>query len=149
MGTVEGRVDYNLIKASERLSELNIKATENGYAIHVHWFRVMFKEGDWLIRRHTHSTLEFHFIKSGDCEVALDDRVFTARAGTFFVTAPGVYHTQRPGASADLVEYSLNCDLRSVAAPAEAEGDGIGWPRCARPTAASPGSSWPSATCCS
>lgn len=122
-------MDYGLIKASQRLSELELKILIDGYVVNVYWFRVMFKEHEWLIRRHAHSTFEFHFIARGDCEVILDDRSFIAPAGTFFLSAPDVYHTQRPGTLPELVEYSLNCDIRKTAAAPDGPSDMIGWLR--------------------
>jgi AraC-like DNA-binding protein/mannose-6-phosphate isomerase-like protein (cupin superfamily) len=122
-------VDHGLIKASQRLSELNIRVSQGGYSVDIYWFRVMFKEQDWFIKRHAHSTLEFHFIARGDCEVVLEDRSFVARQGTFFLTAPGVYHTQKPATSSELVEYSLNCDIRRVGTPVDAVGREMEWLR--------------------
>jgi AraC-like DNA-binding protein/mannose-6-phosphate isomerase-like protein (cupin superfamily) len=113
----ERAVDYGLIKASQRLSEIEIKLEMDGYAVDVYWFRIMFKEQDWYIRRHAHSTYEFHIIARGECEVETDEGSFRIGAGSFFLTAPGVYHTQRPTESPALVEYSLNCDLRRLSAP--------------------------------
>jgi len=120
-------VERDLIKASQRLSELDIRIHEDGYLIVVQWFRMMFKQGDWLIRRHAHSTFEFHFIASGDCLVEVEGRSFDAGAGCFFLTGPGVYHAQKPGRSPELVEYSLNCEIRRPAAAAEGGSGGIGW----------------------
>jgi AraC-like DNA-binding protein len=120
-------VERDLIKASERLSELNIRIHEDGYSIVVQWFRLMFKEGDWLIRRHAHSTFEFHFIARGDCLVETEGSSFLAKEGSFFLTAPGVYHAQKPGESPELVECSLNCEIRKPAVPLGSESGEIGW----------------------
>jgi AraC-like DNA-binding protein len=120
-------VDYGLIKASQRLSELDIRIGLGGYAINVYWFRVMFKDHDWFIRRHAHSTFEFHFIARGDCEVVLDGSSFFADTGTLFLCAPNVFHAQKPGRSPELVEYSLNCDIRRTGSSNGAPGGEIEW----------------------
>ncbi len=104
-------VDYSLIKASQRLSELNIRIVQEGYTIDVYWFRVMFKQGDWYIKDHAHSTSEFHFVARGDCILEISDRRYKVTQGMFFLTAPGVHHVQSPGDCDQLVEYSLNCDI--------------------------------------
>lgn len=127
-GGYHGGVERGLIKASQRLSELPIRIQEDGYAVVVQWFRLMFKEGgDWLIRRHAHSTFEFHFIARGNCLVETEGRSFLAGEGTVFLTAPGVYHAQKPGGSPELVEYSLNCEIRTPAAPAAESAGELGW----------------------
>lgn len=115
-------MDYRLIKASQRLSEIGIRLELDGYGVDVYWFRVMFKERDWFIRRHAHSTFEFHFIARGECEVETDGGNFRIGAGSFFLSAPGVYHCQRQTETSELVEYSLNCDLRRYDAPATCVG---------------------------
>lgn len=104
-------MDHALIKASHHLSELDIRVPLFGHLVRVCWFRVMFKEGDWFIRRHAHTTYEFHFIARGECEVIHDGGSFRIGAGSFFLTGPDVRHTQQPSATGELVEYSLNCEI--------------------------------------
>lgn len=117
-------MDHALIKASHHLSELDIRVPLSGHLVRVCWFRVMFKEGDWFIRRHAHATYEFHFIARGECEVIHDGGSFRIGAGSFFLTGPEVHHTQQPAgrphrdgdgspASGELVEYSLNCEIEA------------------------------------
>ena len=105
-------MDYELIKASRRLSELEISVELDGCAVDVHWFRVMQKEGVWTIPRHTHSSFEFHIIARGECAVDTDFGSFLVSAGNFYLTAPGVYHEQRSVGGHEFVEYSLDCSLR-------------------------------------
>lgn len=105
-------MDYELIKASRRLSELDISLDINGCIIDVHWFRVMRKEGNWKIPRHSHSTFEFHIISRGSCMVQTDTGAFPVREGGFYLTAPGVHHAQFSLENDGIVEYSLDCDFR-------------------------------------
>lgn len=118
-------MDYGLIKASQRLSELELKVAIDGWSVDVYWFRAMIKERGWFIRRHTHGTFEFHFAAKGDCLLELDSGTFPVAEGCFYVTAPDVYHAQRGGASGEFVEYSLNCDLRPLLPEAASRVDGI------------------------
>jgi AraC-like DNA-binding protein len=104
-------VDHGLIKASHHLSELDIRVPMSGHLVRVCWFRAMFKDGDWFIRRHAHTTYEFHFIARGECEVIHDGGSFRIGAGSFFLTGPEVHHSQRPSGAGELVEYSLNCEI--------------------------------------
>jgi len=118
-------MDHALIKASHHLSELDIRVPLFGHLVRVCWFRVMFKEGDWFIRRHAHTTYEFHFIARGECEVIHDGGTFRVGAGSFFLTGPDVHHSQRPlapgrpdrngdGLPGELIEYSLNCEITAA-----------------------------------
>jgi AraC-like DNA-binding protein len=107
-------MDHALIKASHHLSELDIRVPVSGHLVRVCWFRVMLKEGDWFIKRHAHTTYEFHFIARGECEVTHDGGSFRVGAGSFFLTGPDVHHSQRPSGAGGLVEYSLNCEIESA-----------------------------------
>jgi AraC-like DNA-binding protein len=124
-------MDYGLIKASQRLSEIDLKIEIDGWAVEVRWFRAMIKERSWLIRRHAHKTFELHFAARGDCRLEIDGREFPVPEGSFYVTAPDVYHVQRNGSSGEFVEYSLNCDLRPLYPEAAARKTGISWLRSA------------------
>lgn len=105
-------MDYGLNKASRRLSELPISITLSGFTIEVQWLRVMQKSGQWDISRHAHSSFEFHIIARGSCKVTTDKHSFIASAGSFYLTAPGVYHKQCNYDEGDLIEYSLDCTFR-------------------------------------
>ena len=100
-----------LIRASQRLSERRIIIMTDGYEIEVFWFRVMHKTGDWFIRRHAHSTYEFHFCVRGMCIVDTDTSSFIIKEGYFYLSAPGVYHAQRPANKDEFIEYSLNINI--------------------------------------
>ena len=102
-------MDYELNKASRRLSELPFTIELSGFTIEVKWLRVMQKSGQWIIPRHAHSSFEFHIIARGICIVTTDTNSFTAKAGSFYLTAPGVYHEQCNYDEGDLIEYSLDC----------------------------------------
>ena len=107
--------------ASDKLSSLDLKLQIDDLQASVLWFRVMEHQGDWLISRHTHSSYEFHFVRSGGCRVKLDDGGFSARQGEFYLTAPGVFHEQSPLGDGSYIEYSINYDLT---APADGQGEG-------------------------
>lgn len=80
--------------------------------VEVQWLRIMQKSGHWSIGRHAHSSFEFHLIARGRCEVITDDGTFIAEPGTFYLTGPSVYHTQRSIGVEPLVEYSLDCTFK-------------------------------------
>lgn len=104
----------NLVKASRKLSELDLSFQIDNLLVEVLWFRVMIQTKDWNIKRHTHSTFEFHFIASGACRVHLDDDRFQVETGEFYLTAPGVYHEQSGTGRDGLIEYSINCNLKPL-----------------------------------
>jgi AraC-like DNA-binding protein len=104
-------VDFDLAKASKKLCELDLNFTYDGLNINVLWFRSMVNTGEWVIERHMHSSYEFHFIKSGSCEVITDTARFTVQEGEFYLTASNVFHEQRSINNSRFIEYSLNCDL--------------------------------------
>jgi AraC-like DNA-binding protein/mannose-6-phosphate isomerase-like protein (cupin superfamily) len=104
-------MDRRLIRASERLSKTQITITADRYDIEVFWFRIMNKTGDWFIRRHAHSTYEFHFCAQGACMVETGTSSFMIKEGYFYLSPPGVYHSQRPANREEFIEYSLNCNI--------------------------------------
>ncbi|MGH4052532.1 MAG: AraC family transcriptional regulator [Clostridium sp.] len=109
------RLDVILIdihKASDKLSQLNIKLNMENFIIDILWFRVLQDKGNWCISRHTHSSYEFHFVAAGRCLVVLDNGEFIASEGEFYLARPGIYHEQRSIEENDYyVEYSMNCDF--------------------------------------
>ncbi len=104
-------VKFDIFKASQKLSELDLKIIYDNFFIEVLWFRVMLLRDGGIINRHTHSSYEFHFVKEGSCLVTLDDSEFIANTGEFYLTAPGIYHEQRNHGSENYIEYCINCDL--------------------------------------
>jgi AraC-like DNA-binding protein len=115
-------MDHRLIRASQRLSEIPITISTEDYTIEVYWFRIMNKEGDWFIKRHVHSTYEFHFCAQGNCTVDTDSGSFPIREGMFYLSAPGRYHAQRPAKEGEFIEYSLNCAIRKTGLVTQAAG---------------------------
>lgn len=105
---------FDLIKASKRLSELELKVVCDNLFIDVVWFRAMVNRDEWIIKRHMHSSYEFHFITSGCCRVLYDDGEFFVNEGEFYVTAPFVYHEQSSINNEEFIEYCLNCDLKLI-----------------------------------
>ena len=102
-----------MYRASEELSKLDIQVSIDDFIINVLWFRVMVREGEWEIPRHTHSSFEFHFVPEGDSLVILDDEQFIVKKGEFYITAPGIYHEQR-SIGEKYIEYSINCDFKKT-----------------------------------
>lgn len=102
----------DILKASNNLSRLDLQIDLDNYLVKVLWFRIMDKKGEWSIKRHTHSSFEFHFVKEGSCRVVLDDDEFEAKAGEIYLTPPGVYHAQKNAhEDGNYLEYSINCDF--------------------------------------
>lgn len=98
-------------KASNTLSEIDIDIAEEHLQIKVLWFRVMTCEDQWEIKRHRHTSYEFHYVADGDSVVTLDDGSFTVEKGQMYMTPPGVSHAQVGHQSGRYTEYSLNCDV--------------------------------------
>jgi AraC-like DNA-binding protein len=105
-------MEFDIVNASNKLSELDLSFIIDDIRIEVFWYRAMIKEGHWRIDRHKHSTFEFHFVAAGRCRVELDNGEFTAGEGEYYITAPGVYHTQYAFGSESFIEYCINCDLK-------------------------------------
>jgi len=105
-------MELDIFKASDELSKLELQFRTEHMELDVLWFRVMKETGEWAIERHRHSSYEFHFVAQGGCTVVLDEGGFDVLAGEFYLTAPGIYHTQRHNHNESYLEYSLNCDIR-------------------------------------
>lgn len=101
----------DIFKASQNLSRLDLQTTLDNLNINILWFRAARLERHRDIKRHKHSSYEFHFIIEGKCIVTLDDGEFEANAGEFYLTGPGVYHEQKCLEGDYSVEYALNCDI--------------------------------------
>lgn len=106
-------MDYELNKASRRLSELPLSLELPGCTLEVQWFRIMQKAGTWNIPRHAHSSFEFHIIARGSCTVTTDTGTFHIGEGSFYLTGPGIHHEQSSAGEGELVEYSLDCKFRN------------------------------------
>lgn len=106
-------MQLDILKASNKLSRLDLQIELDNYLIKILWFRIMANAGEWSIKRHTHSSFEFHFVAQGSCRVIIDDGEFEAKKGEIYLTAPGVYHAQRnvEESSGEYIEYSINCDF--------------------------------------
>ncbi len=96
----------DILKASQNLEDLDLHFQYEGMAVYVQWFRIEIFHGDSVCVRHNHSFFELHLIKEGETGVKLDDGGFTARAGEFYLNAPGVYHEQFTGKDR-AIEYCL------------------------------------------
>lgn len=101
----------DLSEASDRLSQIELLFSLDGMPVHVLWFSRMLQTGSWLIRRHAHSSFEFHLIAAGACRVRLDGGEFVACGGEFYLTAPRVFHEQSAYGNDGYTEYCLNVDL--------------------------------------
>jgi len=115
-------MDYDILQsASRRLAELDIELDIAGCKVIVNWFRVMIKDGNWRIPRHSHSSYEFHFIKEGDCTVQTDTDVFHVGQGSFYLTPPNTHHSQSNGDCERCIEYSLDVEFRHDCDPQQGE----------------------------
>lgn len=103
--------NINLRKAAQEISELDLKILVDNALINIIACKVYINEGSWNLRRHMHSSYEFHFIMDGTCRVELDDGEFKAKAGEFYLTAPKINHEQKSEDNNRFVEYGLNCDI--------------------------------------
>jgi len=115
----------DLKNASSELSKIDLKFQMDNLKIDVLWFRVMQQSGSWILKRHNHSSYEFHLVAEGVCRVKLDDGGFVVKKGEFYLTAPHVYHQQVYNNSDDFIEYSINCDITTVQALENSEGQAL------------------------
>ncbi|GKX29402.1 hypothetical protein SH1V18_18820 [Vallitalea longa] len=104
-------MDFDINKASKKLSQLDLKFSKGSFDIEMYWIRVMSVDGDWNIARHTHSSYEFHFVADGMSVVKMDTYEFTVNKGEFYITKPGEYHEQINVNGNRYVEYSMNCKI--------------------------------------
>lgn len=102
-------MNFDIAKASRKLSQLDLKFQMGSFDIEMYWFRVMALEEDWYIGRHTHSSYEFHLVAKGESTVKLDGSEFIVTEGQFYITRPGEYHEQNNVHGKKYVEYSMNC----------------------------------------
>lgn len=106
--------EIDIKKASEILSGLKLHIVDGNIIIDIVWVRAMPLNGEWDIRKHMHSTIEFHYIAEGACKIILDNGEFTAKKGDVYIVAPFIYHSQHSINSEYFLEYSLNCDFRII-----------------------------------
>lgn len=107
-------MEFDIFKASDNLSKLDLKLSLEHAMLDILWFRVMKNTNAWCINRHRHSSYEFHFVAGGGSKVILDDYEFDVYAGDFYITPPGIYHKQSNNACGEYIEYSLNCDITPI-----------------------------------
>lgn len=105
-------MENNLVKASKKLAELDFNMSFGGIEVNVFWFRAMCLCTGDVIQRHSHSSYEFHIVKSGACRVVLDDGEYDVKSGEMYITPPGIFHKQVSCGDTDYVEYCLNCDIK-------------------------------------
>ena len=55
----------------------------------------LFKD-DWVCKRHSNADFELHIILKGSCDLEVDDRLFSMKAGHAVIIAPGAYHLPTP-----------------------------------------------------
>ena len=67
--------------------------------------------------RHSNTSYEIHYTRSGQGDVTIDGRTRGVGADTLYVTGPGVEHAQRSDPRSPIVEYCLylNCELAARA----------------------------------
>ncbi|MCK5128292.1 MAG: helix-turn-helix transcriptional regulator [Clostridiales bacterium] len=103
--------DIDILKASEKLSLLELNYSLGAFDIEIFWFRIMEKKDDWHIVRHTHSSYELHYVAKGNSLVVLDDNEFVVNENQFYITKPHEYHRQKAFNSPQYIEYSINWSI--------------------------------------
>lgn len=104
-------MEFDIYKASEKLSQLELKFTMEDISVEMYWFRVMEVGKDWRVSRHNHSSYEFHFVAEGETLVKTDEKSFYARKGQFYVNKPGEFHEQYNIGGENYTEYCMNCKI--------------------------------------
>lgn len=66
------------------------------------------------IRNHCHGTYELHFIPQGKGILHTLERDYAIVPGTFFLTGPGIYHSQSSDPTDPINEYCINFDIETV-----------------------------------
>ncbi len=109
------RLELNEIKkSSAKLAALELSVRFDNIDIRALWFRAAEKKSIWHIKKHKHSSYEFHFVSEGDSKVVLEDGSFIVSKGQFFITPPSVYHAQENGLTDYYLEYCLNIDIKRI-----------------------------------
>ncbi len=71
--------------------DLNI----NGYSIQILGVMFMDFTRPWACRPHHHDFYELHYILDGECQATANKVRYTAFPGSYYVTQPGLLHSQR------------------------------------------------------
>ena len=68
--------------------------------------------------RHSNTSYEIHYTRSGQGDVTIDGRTWSVEPDTLYVTGPGIEHAQRSDPRSPIVEYCLYLNCRRIAHPA-------------------------------
>ena len=71
----------------------------------------MVREKQWKIDSHKHASYEFHFVVSGASVVKTEESTFIIRKNQFYITPPGLSHSQENLIGKNYIEYCLNCSI--------------------------------------
>lgn len=74
----------------------------------------MARDDIWRIEQHKHSSYEFHFVVSGASLVKTKESTFIVRKGQFYITSPGLNHSQENLQGKNYIEYCLNCSIEEL-----------------------------------
>jgi len=107
----------------DALDRLDLRFAWGGYGIRVlRCHLVAFPPGQF-IASHKHSEFEFHFIPKGKGKVVIEDRPYDLREGLFYLTGPGVVHSQEVDVEDPMHELCLHCEIMSLGEPCGPSGD--------------------------
>ena len=77
----------------------------------------VFPDSHWHCPKHSHVYYEFHIIADGKGTITIGDESFTVRKGSFFITGPGVKHTQTSDPDDPMFEYCIKLHLQVINDP--------------------------------
>lgn len=100
-----------MLDRRDALDRLDLRFIWGGYGIRIlRCHLVAFSPGQF-IASHKHSEFEFHFIPKGRGRVTIEDCAYELREGLFYLTGPGVVHSQEVDAGDPMHELCLHCEI--------------------------------------
>ena len=100
-----------MLRRRDALDRLDLRFVWGGYGIRIlRCHLVAFPPGQY-IAPHKHSEFEFHFIPKGRGKVTIEERSYDLREGMFYLTGPGVVHSQEVDVGDPMHELCLHCDI--------------------------------------
>lgn len=69
---------------------------------------------DWIVENHCHNSFEIHFITKGKGTLIVDGKKSDIQKGDFYITGPGIFHSQISDNLTPMEEYCVNISIKKV-----------------------------------
>lgn len=100
-----------MLDRRDALDRLDLRFVWGGYGIRILRCHLVAFSPGLFIAPHKHSEFEFHFIPKGRGQVTIEDRAYELREGQFYLTGPGVVHSQEVDVDDPMHELCLHCEI--------------------------------------